>query len=119
MLTRSEAEERAECDRTVNDWIGALVQQGLLPAGARPTADEFTVALYAYLAKTPAKLIGVNLAEAVGEVRSQNVPGTSGEYPNWKLPLCGPDGQPVMLEDLAANALVRAVARAASGATSR
>jgi 4-alpha-glucanotransferase len=72
--------------------------------------------LYGYLAKTPAKLIGVNLAEAVGEVRSQNMPGTCDEYPNWKLPLCGPDGQPVMLEDLAANDLVRAVARAAAGA---
>ena len=116
LLARSEEDERAEADRTVNDWIGALVAQGLLPAGERPTADEFTVALYGFLAKTPAKLIAVNMAEAVGEVRSQNVPGTCEEYPNWKLPLCGPDGQPVMLEDLATNALVRAVARAASGA---
>ena len=116
LLARSEEDERAEADRTVNDWIGALVAQGLLPAGERPTADEFTVALYGFLAKTPAKLIAVNMAEAVGEVRSQNMPGTCEEYPNWKLPLCGPDGQPVMLEDLATNALVRAVARAASGA---
>ena len=61
---------------------------------SRPTADEFTVALYGYLAKTPALLIGVNLAEAAGETRSQNMPGTCDEYPNWKLPLCGPDGEP-------------------------
>ena len=119
LLTRSEEDERAEADRMVNDWIGALVAQGLLPAGERPTADEFTVALYGYLAKTPAKLIAVNLAEAAGETRSQNMPGTCAEYPNWKLPLCGPDGQPVMLEDLATNALVHAVARAASGAKSQ
>ena len=116
LLTRSEAEERAEADRTVNDWIGALVEQGLLAAGKRPRADEFTVALYAYLARTPAKLIGVNLAEAVGEVRSQNMPGTCDEYPNWRLPLCGPDGEPVLLEDLSAIDRVRAVARAAGGA---
>jgi 4-alpha-glucanotransferase len=115
LLTRSEEEERAEADRTVNDWIGALVGQGLLPADQRPAADEFTVALYAYLAKTPAKLIGVNLAEAAGETRSQNMPGTCDEYPNWKLPLCGPDGNPVMLEDLAASDRVQAVARAVSG----
>jgi 4-alpha-glucanotransferase len=115
LLTRSEEEERAEDDHMVNDWIGALVGQGLLAAGERPTSDEFTVALYAYLAKTPAKLISVNLAEAAGEVRSQNMPGTSDEYPNWKLPLCGPDGQPVLLEDLAANDRVRRVARAAAG----
>jgi 4-alpha-glucanotransferase len=115
LLTRSESEERAESDRTVNDWIAALVNEGLLPSDTRPSADEFTVALYGYLAKTPAKLIGVNLAEAAGETRSQNMPGTCDEYPNWKLPLCGPDGEPVLLEDLAASDRVRAVARAASG----
>jgi len=115
LLTRSESEERAESDRTVNDWIGALVSEGLLPAHERPTADEFTVALYGYLAKTPARLIGVNLAEAAGETRSQNMPGTCDEYPNWKLPLCGPDGKPVLLEDLAGSDRVRAVARAAAG----
>ena len=114
LLTRSETEERAEADRTVNDWIGALVNEGLLPAGERPSADEFTVALYRYLAKTPALLIGVNLAEAAGETRSQNMPGTCDEYPNWKLPLCGPDGSPVLLEDLPTSGLVRAVARAVS-----
>ncbi len=54
------------------------------------------MALYGYLARTPAMLIGVNLAEAAGETRSQNMPGTCDEYPNWKLPLCGPDGEPVL-----------------------
>ncbi len=34
LLTRSEAEERAEADRTVNDWIGACVEPG--PAPGRP-----------------------------------------------------------------------------------
>jgi 4-alpha-glucanotransferase len=114
LLTRSETEERAESDRTVNDWIDACVSQGLLAAGERPTADEFTVALYGYLARTPAKLIGVNLAEAAGETRSQNMPGTCDEYPNWKLPLCGPNGEPVLLEDLPTSDRVSAVARAAS-----
>jgi 4-alpha-glucanotransferase len=115
LLTRSEAEERAEAERTVEDWIGALVGAGLLARGRRPSADAFTAALYGYLAKTPALLIGVNLAEAAGETRSQNMPGTDREYPNWKLPLCGPDGSPVLLEDLSSSDRVRAVARAASG----
>jgi len=43
------------------------------------------------------------------------MPGTSDEYPNWKLPLCGPDGRPVLLEDLASSTRVRVVARAAAG----
>jgi 4-alpha-glucanotransferase len=116
LLTRPEDEERAEDERIVSDWIAALVSEGLLPPGERPTPDAFTVALYGYLAKTHAMLIGVNLAEAAGETRSQNMPGTCDEYPNWKLPLCGPDGTPVLLEDLTASDRVRAVARAASGA---
>jgi len=115
LLTRPEAEERAEAERMVNDWIGALVGEGLLPPGERPSADAFTAALYGYLARTPAQLIGVNLAEAAGETRSQNMPGTCDEYPNWKLPLCGPDGEPVLLEYLATSYRVRAVARAAAG----
>jgi 4-alpha-glucanotransferase len=116
LLTRSEAEERAEAARIVNDWTGALVGQGLLPPlhGGPPSADAFTAALYGYLARTPALMIGVNLAEAAGEVRSQNMPGTSTEYPNWLLPLCGPSGEPVLLEDLASSARVRAVAEAAA-----
>jgi 4-alpha-glucanotransferase len=117
LLTRQEEEERAEAARVVDDWIGALAAQGLLDPDRRPTADEFTVALYGYLARTPALLIGVNLAEAAGETRSQNMPGTNAEYPNWKLPLCGPDGTPVLLEDLPANDLVRAVALAAATPT--
>jgi 4-alpha-glucanotransferase len=115
LLTRSEAEERADADKSVAAWIAALVREGLLEPGARPSAEEFTAALYGYLAKTPSLLIGVSLAEAAGERRSQNMPGTTTEYPNWRLPLCGPDGRPVLLEDLPARDGVRAVARAASG----
>jgi 4-alpha-glucanotransferase len=116
LLTRSEAEERAEASQMVSDWIGALVGQGLLPPSAGlPSADAFTAALYGYLARTPALLVGVNLAEAAGEVRSQNMPGTSTQYPNWLLPLCGPAGEPVLLEDLASSVRVRAVAEAAAG----
>jgi 4-alpha-glucanotransferase len=115
LLTRSEADERAHADKSVAAWISALVREGLLEPGARPSAEEFTAALYGYLAKTPSLLIGVSLAEAAGERRSQNMPGTTTEYPNWCLPLCGPDGRPVPLEDLPARDGVRAVARAASG----
>ena len=116
LLVRPEALERAEAARVVDDWIGALIGQGLLSAGpGRPSADEFTAALYGYLALTPALMIGVNLAEAAGEIRSQNMPGTSTEYPNWMLPLCGPSGEPVLLEDLRSSDRVRRVAQAAAG----
>jgi 4-alpha-glucanotransferase len=114
LLTRPEAAERADAASTVRSWLTALAREGLLPAGTYPSPEEFTVALYAYLAKTPAMLIGVSLAEAVGERRSQNVPGTTDQYPNWRLPLCDASGSPVLLEDLRDLPSVGAVARAAA-----
>jgi 4-alpha-glucanotransferase len=36
----------------------------------------------------------------VGDRRTQNQPGTTDEYPNWRVPLTGPDGSAVMLEDV-------------------
>ncbi|HEY2595272.1 MAG TPA: 4-alpha-glucanotransferase, partial [Chloroflexota bacterium] len=72
------------------------------------------VALYAYLRKTPAVLLGVSLADAVGDRRTQNIPGTSDEYPNWRIPLCDDTGRPVLLDDLPAVDLLRAVCQAVS-----
>jgi 4-alpha-glucanotransferase len=115
LLTRAEAEERAEADKALGAWLGALTREGLLEAGAEPDPGTFTTALYGYLAKTPALLIGVSLAEAAGERRAQNMPGTVSGYPNWRLPLCGPDGEPVLLEDLPSSTRVRAVAEAVQG----
>jgi len=135
LLTRPVERERADADRLVADWLKALAGQGLLTrasgnggpsrltaGGARtgeqdqlPDADTFTTALYGYLARTPALLIGVSLAEAVGERRSQNMPGTTTEYPNWRIPLGGPTGSPILVEDLPGVPLLQAVVRAVSG----
>ena len=114
LLTEPEADERAAARREVGGWLGMLARQGLLDHPAGATAEQFTVALYGYLARTPAMLIGVSLAEAVGERRPQNLPGTVNEYPNWRIPMAGGDGAPVLLEDLPAHPGVRAVAKAVS-----
>ena len=112
LLNIPEERERAESEAALARWHAAVQAEGLLPAGPLPTPAEFTVALYGYVAKTPALLIGVSLADAVGETRAQNIPGTSDEYPNWQIPLCDADQQPVLLEDLPAIGLVRDVCQA-------
>lgn len=61
-------------------------------------------ALHRYLTLTPARLLCVSLADAVGDRRTQNQPGTTDEYPNWRVPLSGPDGTPLLLEDVLASA---------------
>ncbi len=64
-------------------------------------------------------LIGVSLADAVGERRPQNMPGTVDEYPNWRVPLTDGEGKPVLLEDLPGHAGIRAVTDAVSGGLHR
>jgi 4-alpha-glucanotransferase len=113
LLTTTEQEERERSAALVTAWRDALVAEGLLAPGERLGTGEFTVALYGYLARTPAALVGVSLADAVGDTRSQNIPGTSDEYPNWQIPLSDESGRPVLLGELPALPLVRAVARAA------
>ncbi len=77
-----------------------------LEAGERAEAFAFTDeeervrALHRFLVRTPARLIGVWLPDAVGDRRPQNVPGTCQEYPNWRLPLSDAEGLPLTLEQL-------------------
>jgi 4-alpha-glucanotransferase len=113
LLTLPEEAERAAAAENLSRWLDTLRGQGLLPSGREPGPGEFTAALYGYLARTPAVLIGVSLADAVGDLRTQNVPGTTDEYPNWRIPLCDAAGHPVLLDDLAGLPLLRAVASAA------
>jgi 4-alpha-glucanotransferase len=113
-LAREPAAEQAAAEASLRAWQDALAREGLAVAAARPDPAEFTVALYRYLARTPAALLGVSLADAVGERRPQNLPGTTTQYPNWCVPLADGDGRPVLLEDLPAHPGVRAVAAAVS-----
>ena len=115
LLTEAEADERAAARRELDGWLAMLAREGLLANPAEVTPEAFATALYGFLARTPAMLIGVSLAEALGERRPQNLPGTVHEYPNWRIPLADGDGAPVLLEDLSAHEGVRAVAAAVSG----
>lgn len=56
-------------------------------------------ALYRYLVRSRARLLNVALTDLIGDTRIQNQPGTSWEYPNWRIPLSGTDGRPVLLQD--------------------
>ena len=114
LLAREPEAEQAAAAASLRAWQDALAREELAVADARPDPAEFTVALYRYLARTPAALLGVSLADAVGERRPQNLPGTTTQYPNWCVPLADGDGRPVLLEDLPTHPGVRAVAAAVS-----
>ncbi|TAM63231.1 4-alpha-glucanotransferase [Mycobacterium sp.] len=121
LLTRPAADE-LESDRAeVAAWLAELRRVGLLEDG-EDDPERVIVALYRYLGRTPSRLLGVALTDAVGDRRTQNQPGTTDEYPNWRVPLTGPDGREVMLEDVftdpRAATLAEAVRAAIAPATS-
>jgi 4-alpha-glucanotransferase len=93
-------------------WLTELRRRGLLEEGASP--DETVLALHRYLTLTPARLLNVALTDAVGDRRTQNQPGTVDEYPNWRVPLSGPGGAPLLLEDVFGAERPHAVAAAVS-----
>jgi len=120
LLERSEAEERAEHNASLEKMFALLRERGFLTevAAGGQSAEEHTVeALHLLLAQAPSVLLGVALVDAVGERRVQNQPGTTGAlYPNWQVPLGGPDGKPVYLDDLPANKRFNALLAAVEGA---
>jgi 4-alpha-glucanotransferase len=81
--------------------MAELRSRGLL--GENPTLEEMVTALHRYLTLAPSRLLNIALTDAVGDVRTQNQPGTLDEYPNWRIPLSGPDGKPMLLEDVFAS----------------
>ena len=79
--------------------MSELRRVGLLDS-ASADVDSVVLALHRYLGRTPSRLLSLSLADAVGEVRTQNQPGTTDEYPNWRVPLSDPLGRRVLLEEL-------------------
>lgn len=115
LLTRPVAEELADHDAEQSAWMAELRRVGLLDAEA--DEEDVIAALYRYLARTPSKLLALALADAVGDRRTQNQPGTTDEYPNWRVPLAGPDGTPLLLEDVFTDRRAAALAEVLREAT--
>jgi 4-alpha-glucanotransferase len=66
-----------------NALIRFLQDKGFLHQGEKSTR-EILKACLAYLSNSRARIILVNLEDLWLETRSQNVPGTGNEYPNWR-----------------------------------
>ena len=127
LLTRSLAEELAADDAERSAWLAELRQRGALTSAVADAAEagldpdavdasdadvQATVhALHRYLTWTPSKLISVALSDLVGDRRTQNQPGTIDEYPNWRVPLAGPDGALLPLEDVVTSRRARLLAQ--------
>ncbi|HJR24066.1 MAG TPA: 4-alpha-glucanotransferase, partial [Acidimicrobiales bacterium] len=98
LLTRPLEEEVAADAAERESWLDEVRGRGLLSEHA--DVEQTVTALHEYLTLTPARLLNVALVDAVGDRRTQNQPGTTDEYPNWRVPLSGADGVPMLLEDV-------------------
>ncbi|MFB6712651.1 4-alpha-glucanotransferase [Streptomyces sp. NPDC056358] len=100
LLTGGLAEEVTADATDTAEWLGYLARLGLLPEGEGD--EEGAVrAVHRFLLRTPARMVGVWLPDALGDRRPQNLPGTWDQYPNWRLPVADAEGHPVALEELA------------------
>ncbi len=113
LLTRPVEEERAHEQAAIDTIRRALIERGLLAADG--DQDAMTEAMHRWMAQTPSRLLGYALADLVGDHRAVNQPGTHREYPNWSVPLAGPDGTPISLEEAMASPLAPRLARALRG----
>lgn len=113
LLTGDAEEERAQDEAARDEVLAVLIERGLL--GADDGVFAQVKALHGYLALTPSKLLAVSVSDLAQDRRIINQPGTADEYPNWRVPLAGPEGRPVLLDDLvtwrAARQLARSLAR--------
>lgn len=87
----------AEAER--HEMLKLLVTGGWLPQEAADDVpghlQQIVEAMHAMLKDSPALLMQAALVDGVGEMRTQNQPGTSTEYPNWRIPLADAQGHVV------------------------
>ena len=111
------AEQREERKRDRRMLIAALKEAGVLPeaydrvaSGEDPLpvelAQDIADAVHRFLARAPSLLVTVQIEDMVGSARQPNLPGTTNEYPNWRI------RSAVRLEELAANGGFQSTARA-------
>ncbi len=93
--------EDAARDRT--KAVAFLEHHGFAGNGVNGDVDpeqDLLIGLHRAVMASPALLTGISLADAVGERKAQNQPGTDREYPNWRIPLTDARGGVVMLDNL-------------------
>lgn len=114
-----EADARSARDSEKRLLLHALADEGLLPDGLSPSdadhldwTSDLARAVHLYLARTPSKLLMVQLDDLADELHQANLPGSTNEYPNWRRRLSRGLGDllndPRLLEQLAAVTSTRA-----------
>lgn len=120
LLNEPAEQFRTEVQAEIDQMLALLVSCGYLPqevadglkAACAPDADDAETAdrealiqrvveaMHVMLRDSPSVLVQAALVDGVGEHRTQNQPGTSWEYPNWRIPLADETGRVVHTEEV-------------------
>jgi 4-alpha-glucanotransferase len=101
-LTGPVEQEREHADKDRAQLLALLRDEGLITADS--TNEEIVVAMHEFLARTPCRLVTASLYDVLGVLDQPNLPGTTDEYPNWRMPLAAG------LEEIVADPRVRRIA---------
>lgn len=96
-LTGEVDTERSVAAKEIGAFSAAVSDRGLLQD---VSAEGFVAALHGFVAATGSLLFAVSVSDLVCDRRPVNMPGTSDEYPNWRVPISDSSGALVSLETL-------------------
>ena len=104
LLTGPVEEFQASATAERQAMLDRLVKSELITPEIAADVDnhiqEIVEAMHKMLLHSPSVLLQAALVDGVGETRSQNQPGTSSEYCNWRVPLAGPDHKAVHTDEV-------------------
>ena len=95
--------------------LDLLVQGGWMSQEAADDVPDnlqtIVEAMHAMLTDAPSLLLQAALVDGVGEARAQNQPGTSTQYPNWRIPLADEHLKVVPTQEVFKSPRVQALAK--------
>ena len=118
LLGRSREAEAAAAQREKAALLDLMRSEKVLPPdsaesgrSAEPTTEDIVLAMHLLLLRSPARVLLASPADALGDLRQPNLPGTTDEYPSWRLPIADASGTPVSYEQLRDDPRVLRLAR--------
>jgi 4-alpha-glucanotransferase len=103
VLVRPLGQEQASAATDRAELLDLLRGQGLLEDEDLERPDRIVAAMYEALCLSPSAIVLAAPADAVGDLRQPNLPGTVDQYPNWAMPLADGAGHEVTLEEFLAS----------------
>lgn len=119
LLSSSVEEFQASAEAERKAMLDLLVSGGWLDADAATDVakneQEIVEAMHRMLLDTPSLLRQATLMDGVGQRRSVNQPGTSTEYPNWRIPLTDANGHAIAADRIFDDPRVQSLAAVMNG----